>query len=324
MTIPPDTKPTEPSSLFSLSSLESLAGGTDLLAKGSPTEPDGSGVLDIQALAQATQRHVNPVERESIAPTVPALLTPNLPRAYDDSGWSSGTKLVMAGMGLSILALGGAVAFLALRTPTLPSAEPLPGAVVAANVPAAEAPKSEAPSAPPPAPEQPAAVVAQAADGEEPAGSEDNPSARPVRSQPARSGAGTSKTENGLAPAPASAPAPSSNASIDSLLDKALGGPVAKPRAPVAAAPGAATPSRDEVLTEMKKIGARVKSCGGEPGGMAIAKVTVAGSTGRVTQADIEGQSDAKVRACITHELSRLKLAPFSAPTFSVTYPFRL
>ena len=46
MTIPPDTKPTEPSSLFSLSSLESLAGGTDLLAKGSPTEPDGSGVLD--------------------------------------------------------------------------------------------------------------------------------------------------------------------------------------------------------------------------------------------------------------------------------------
>src|SRR5688500_1848144 len=118
MTIPPNTKPqVEASSLFSLSSLESLAVATDLLHKSGPTPEEGSGVLDVHALAQATQQRRNQAVQD-VAPTVPALLTPNFPRAYEENaGWSRGTKAVVAAMGASIVALGGAVAFLALRAP---------------------------------------------------------------------------------------------------------------------------------------------------------------------------------------------------------------
>ena len=316
MTIPPNTHPaTEPSSLFSLSSLESLAVATDLLVKTGPAEQEGSGVLDIHALAQATQRRRAPAD--SIAPTVPALLTPNLPRA-EPEGWSRGTKLVVAGMGLSIVALGGAVAFLALRSPVLPSAAPLTAGVVAVQAPAAQQPAAVAVDGH--AEPAPAPVPALAAAPEAPVEPESR--AKPAERTRARVPEGTSKTASAAASAPA--PVASSNASIDSLLDKALGAPSAKPRPAAAAAPAAATPSRDEVLGEMKKVGARAKNCGGEAGSMAIAKITVAGSTGRVTHVDLEGPSDARVRACITHEVSRAKLAPFSAPTFSVTYPFRL
>jgi hypothetical protein len=319
MTIPPNTNLTEPSSLFSLSSLESLAVGTDLLVKSGPSEQEGSGVLDVQALAQATQRRMVPAD--SIAPTVPALLTPNLPRGYDGSeGWSRGTKLVVAGMGLSILALGGAVAFLALRTPVLPSAAPLTAGVVAVEAPALARPAPaavDAPAVDAPAPSEPVLAPAPRARAE--------PSDKSGERARMRAIDDVSNSPSAVAAsASASAPAAAgSNASIDSLLDKALGAP-ARPRAQAAAPSGAATPSRDDVLGEMKKVGARIKSCGGEAGTMAIAKITVAGKTGRVTSVDIEGQADARVRACITHEVSRAKLAPFSAPSFNVTYPFRL
>jgi hypothetical protein len=320
MTIPPNTKPTEPSSLFSLSSLESLAVATDLLTKSGPAAQEGSGVLDIQALAHATQHRRLPAD--SVAPTVPALLTPNLPRGYDAAkGLSKGTKLAMAGMGASIVSLGVAVAYLALREPTLPSAEPL-AAAAAVQAPLAPVEAAVSPSAP--APSAAEASANTPATPEAPALESDGakPNARSMRPHAARSDVARASESDAKKPV-ASAPA-QSNASIDSLLDKALGGaPAAKPRAS-AQAPSAATPSRDEVLTEMKKVGARVKSCGGEPGSMALAKVSVAGSTGRVTNVDIEGPVDTKVRACITREVSRVKLAPFSAPTFSVTYPFRL
>jgi hypothetical protein len=74
----------------------------------------------------------------------------------------------------------------------------------------------------------------------------------------------------------------------------------------------------------MTAVTPKVKACGKGDGGVAMAKITMAGATGRVTGVDVGGITDTDVKTCVTREVSKAKVPAFSNPTFSVTYPFKL
>jgi hypothetical protein len=318
---PPPDSAHESSSLFSLSRLEEMASGAQSpasevaraeparAARPSPTDDEGSGLLDIHAISAAATAHGNRVVPR---PTpMPALLTaPNLPARQ---GMPMRVKAALSLMGVTIFALGGATLYLAQRQAPEAAVQAEPAPELAA--PAAAAPAQVVVAAPTTVTREEAPASAPAAQPE-PA-QPPAPAARPSRIKPAGGAPAVA------APAAASTkPAASSaDSSIDALLDGALGPKGGRPAQPTAAA-GAATPSRSDVLAAMQKVTAKVKACGGT--GMAVVKLTLSGRTGHVTDVSVDGQSNPTVRACITHEVSRAKLAPFTNPSFSVTYPFKL
>jgi hypothetical protein len=347
----------ENSVLFSLSNLQALATGTSgpsatpnkSASKAGMAQGEGSGLIDIRALASATQSMSSPnasngSSRDKVEDlmsvgaagtgfSAAALAAPVAVEKSDNS------KVMMAGMAAAILLLGGAVGYLALRSP--PAADPMAQAPVAqaglgAPLPAAAAaatavapPTAAAPSAAEPA--APAAAEAPSRDNDD-GDKEDSKSERSSRSSK-RSSSGSSsgdapaKAEKSAAepaaPAPAPAPAKQSSgdSSIDDLLSGALGGK-AKPKA-AAPAPSeslAPTPTRDEVMAAMKAVTPKVTACGDGSGGVAKAKVTVAGATGRVTSVEVDGPS----QSCVTKEVSKAKFPKFANSSFNFTYPFKL
>jgi hypothetical protein len=256
------------------------------------------------------------------------------------------SKLLVGGMiaaFVAILALGGAVAYLVMREP--PVAQP---GVVAAAEPGA--------AAQPSAPAAQAAANPTAADTErhpsgEPSGASARGNDEPEGREPSRSGTGSShsgpkKRESGgkpeketpsasPSPAPAATPTPaapkksSGDQSIDDLLSGALSG---KPGAAAKAAPAKAAasdlpsaPGRDDVLSALKSVAPKVANCGNGQSGIATAKISVSGSTGRVTSVDVSGQfAGTPVAACVSREAGKAKFPKFSQPSFSVTFPFKI
>jgi predicted Zn finger-like uncharacterized protein len=339
----------ENSVLFSLSNLQALATGSggppvaSPKAKAGMAQGEGSGLIDIRALASATQSvshgSSNGSSRDKVEDlmsvgaagtgfSAAALAAPVAVEKSDNS------KLMMGGMFGAILLLGAAVGYLVLRAP--PAADPMAQTAVAgqpalgATLPTAAA----AAVAPPPsgaaaaaAPEL-AAAAAPARGSEDESGTKEEKAER-ERTRAKRSGGGdapaAAKSEKASAPEPAAAPAPakqsSGDSSIDDLLGAALGGK-AKPKA-AAPAPSenlAPTPSRDEVMSAMKGVTPKVTACGDGSGGVAKAKVTVAGATGRVTSVEVDGPS----QSCVTKEVSKAKFPKFANSSFSFTYPFKL
>jgi hypothetical protein len=315
---PPPDSAHESSSLFSLSSLEQMASGHHESIK-IPTEDEGSGLLDIQALTEAAAHGNRVVPRPT---PMPALLKP--PIAPEATGMPMRVKMVLGVMGVTIFALGGATLYLAKRhAPEVAvRAEPAPelSAPAAIAAPVRQQPQvAVAASTSVTRHDQPAADQATPVKAEEA-----QHQAHAVRHQAAAPAA----THPVAAPAPQPAAPTPGDRSIDDLLSGALQPDVGRPSpgtkaarpAPMAAGP--ATPSRDDVLASMQAITSKVKACGGS--GMAVVKLTVSGRTGHVTDVKVDGQSDARARACIEHEVSRAKLAPFANPSFSITYPFKL
>jgi len=339
----------ENSVLFSLSNLQALATGSGSTAaapksKAGMAQGEGSGLIDIRALASATQAVSSPVSNGASRDKVEDLMSVGAggggfsaaafaaPVAVDKS---DNSKLLMGGMAAAILLLGGVVGYLALRSP--PAADPMAQAPMAAQAPlgagqlptaaaAAVAPTPVAPAnaAPTAAAEAPAKASADEESGhEEKSGGGHRSGKHSAASSSESAAAAPAKPEKAeAAPAPA-APAKQSSAdsSIDDLLSGALGGK-AKPK-PAAAAPAdnlAATPSRDEVMTAMKSVTPKVQACGDGSGGVAQAKVTVAGATGRITSVEVNGPA----QSCVTKEVSKAKFPKFSNSSFSFTYPFKL
>lgn len=136
---------------------------------------------------------------------------------------------------------------------------------------------------------------------------------------------------------PAAKTAPKSR-SIDDLLDGAgdKPAPAAKkePKEAPAPAPAAAasesggedlpsSPSRDEVLAAMRGVESAVRACTSPTEkGTAEVQITVAGTTGRVTNATVTGITG-EVGSCIARAARNAKFPRFSKPNFQVKYPYR-
>ena len=82
------------------------------------------------------------------------------------------------------------------------------------------------------------------------------------------------------------------------------------------------TPSRGDVVLAMAAVKPEVEACGGESG-VAFAEITVAGDTGRVTNAQISGQTGS-VGSCIARAVRRAEFPRFRSATFRVRFPFKL
>lgn len=122
-------------------------------------------------------------------------------------------------------------------------------------------------------------------------------------------------------------PAPATDRSIDDLLDTAVAKKSEKVAAPPPAESAAAeAPSRADVLSAMRKIESEVRACAaGEATpvtGTANVAITVVGSSGKVTSAEVSGLTG-PVGSCIAKVARTATFAPFTRDKFSVTFPYR-
>ncbi len=366
----------ENSVLFSLSNLQALATGGpsgSAPSSGGPAQPsapaakaghatgEGSGLIDIRALANATAAAPSggaaktgdgvPDDLLSIGGggLGSSLGAPVLaPAAPEPEKSNKGLIIGLAVGGAAIVALltvlvvvltkepepvatvtgaapqaaGGEAANPNAATPAVPAAAGVAPAVPA--VPAAAAAAAAAPAATPATPEP----ATETDDGEET--SEGRRGRTTRRDRDRRS---TSSSPMDSAPARATTraePSPMTSAmgggNIDDLLDRALGGGGGMSTA-MAAAPAAMSnlpeqPGRDDVARGLRSVAAQVESCGGGSAGVANAAITFA-SSGRVSNVNVTGVPPA-VQSCVARGVRSARVPPFSRPTFNVNFPFRV
>jgi hypothetical protein len=347
----------ENSVLFSLSNLQALATGGGGAAAAVSTRPgmatgEGSGLIDIRALASATQSVADKPNGSAREKVEDLLAVGSGSAGFSAANFAAPVavekadtnKLLVGGMiaaFVAILGLGGAVAYLVMREP--PAAQP--GAIAALAEPGgAQAPAAQAAAAP-------TTAADRGADEPEPSGARGGDDSREPKEargtglggashggpakKPRESGKGEKETPAAAqapAPAPTPAPAPkksSGEQSIDDLLSGALGKPGSAPKPAPVAKPAAAdlpsAPGRDDVLGALKAVAPKVSACGNGQSGIATAKIAVSGSTGRVTSVDVSGQfAGTPVAACVSREVGKAKFPKFSQPSFSVTFPFKI
>lgn len=344
----------ENSVLFSLKNLQALATGSSAPAAGPSLAPrpgyaggEGSGLIDIRALATATgvnEQTVRPgSEKDALlslgsaqAGAFGALGSPMLapPGRAEDEGGKKGLMFAVIG-GFAMLAVAGiAIAMImkpdAPAVPVTPIVQP-PAAIAAPAAPA-PAPSAPAPTEAPSEGELKAAAAAAAAAAARQNDSDDHrrPSARDRDSKrgsrddkPDPSPAVPSKPEPESKPERAAKPNP--NASIDDLLNDAIKTP-GKGSSSAAAAPASnlpEKPSREDVLDAMKGVTDAVKACGKGQSGVAFANVTVTGKTGRVSNVEVTGMTG-DVGSCIARSVRKASFPKFKADNFQVKFPFRL
>jgi len=340
----------ENSVLFSLSNLQALATGSGSAPASSRPKPgmaqgEGSGLIDIRALASATQAVGEGRANGASKDTVEDLLSVGGGNAFSaaslaapvagEKSDSGNTKLIIAGFSAVILLLAGAVGFLVLREPAAAPVAEAP--IMKEPAPAAAAAQAAAaPTAAAPTPEQKPAEEARADDSRDSQGDDKAPRSGDSKRRKSGGGGDAPKAAEKTADKAAEAPAPTKSTgggdrSLDDLLDSALGGKPAKPAAAAAkpaAAPAANLPSmpaKEDVLGAMKGVTPRVQSCGNGQSGVAMAKITVAGATGRVTNVDVSGQfAGTPVATCVTREVTKAKFPKFSQSSFSIAYPFKI
>jgi predicted Zn finger-like uncharacterized protein len=353
----------ENSVLFSLSNLQALATGSGSAPQSSRpkagmAQGEGSGLIDIRALASASQtvqelKTNGTAAKESVQDllavggSTTAFSTASLAAPIAAESSSNTNRLLVGGLIAALVAILGLAGVLVLRTqapaPAPMAATPAAPAPVAAAAQAAAAPTPAAPTAPSAAePEnndddsKPSEESARAAaDSEKSEGTHKRAGARDKKKSSQGGGGGEVAAKSEPEPDPiAAAPKaakPAGDQSIDDLLDSALGGKPAKKAATAAAAapePSAnlpQSPGRDDVLGAMKGVTPRVQSCGNGQNGVATAKISVAGSTGRVTNVDVSGSfAGTPVASCVVKEVSKARLPKFQQSTFSFTYPFKI
>ena len=348
----------ENSVLFSLSNLQALATGggggspTPAASGGSSPAPghatgEGSGLIDIRALASATSAPLG----GGSAPTASggdaaaedllsiggggglggALGAPVLAPAAAEPEQGN-RKLLIGGAIAATLVLGLLVALIVVLLQ-----QPEPVADAAQQIAAPAAPPAVSPSAaePPGAGSAaPAAAMAAETDtddtdeAEENSGS-DSSAMRRTGSRRSSSGMRSSSPSSTPStamsePAPAPARMVSSMDSIDDLLNNALGGGGGAMRA--AAMPAMSNlpsrPARDDVARALRGVTSRVGRCGGGTAGVANAAVVFA-SSGRVRTVRVTGVPP-NVQSCVSRAVRGARIPPFSSASFNVNYPFRV
>jgi hypothetical protein len=338
----------ENSVLFSLKNLQALAtgsSGTSLPPTSSSGMPErsagfasgeGSGLIDIRALASATGvadaggggAKDELLSLGSQGGAFGALGSPMLaPVSSDDDGgkrtiiWAS-----VAGVGfLSVAAV--AVAYLMRAPPPAPAAAVGMAAAATAQAAAVPPPAPVAPVAPAPSEGEQAAKAAEDKEGssERSGSSSSSRRKRGGGSDESAKGGDAPAGETRSAPEPEAPKGPSGPRTIDDLLDGALKGGSSRPK-PAEAAPASNLPdqpSRSDVISAMSSVKGDVSACGKGQSGVATVKVSVAGATGRVTNAQVSGVTG-PAGTCVAQAVRKASFPKFQQKVFSVTFPFKL
>lgn len=357
----------ENSVLFSLKNLQALATGSGDQGAPDPNDAtgfangEGSGLIDIRALASANQTAAPPKATEdnkdellsltSQGGTFGGLGSPMMAPPPDESSGNNRSILYASILGGALLIAAAVVAVGVINRPAAPTANaavapvapagslaPLspPGTANGVALGATATPPPEAQevqrAAPPSEGELAAAANARAeAEADEADESADRRAARRATRR------NRNRSQRDEAPAAESAPSRSSSApsrdrrrsndSIEDLLAEAVGkgGGRAQPAAaqpdPTANLPD--KPARDEVMEAMNSVRSAVGACSNGESGVAFANVTVAGKTGRVINATIEGPTGS-VGSCIARAVRKARFPRFKSETFKVKFPFRL
>ncbi len=317
-------------------------------SEGGYAQGDGSGLIDLKMLAVGPSASASGEEEEVLAAQIPASGLADTASRFDSlapqelaTAAQQNRPVVMAAMGGAGIIAAAAVAF-ALIIGQDPPVESLP---VAAVAPAEVAPVPALPEQQPSEQEviearEPAASVAAeeavAAVEEVEEAIDEAPAAavkpavkkrarRAVAGKRARRAAAKRKARAAVASAPVSRPteksrAPQkSKASIDDLLNSAVGGG----KQPAAAKNLPMQPSRDQVLAALRKVSSRVRACARGSSGKAVAAISVAGSTGKVTSANVKGVNP-EVGRCMSRAIKGARFPRFTKSSFGINYPFRL
>ena len=342
----------ENSVLFSLKNLQALATGTPSMSPpssamggggggaalgGGFAAGEGSGLIDIRALAAATgvsdARGAGGPRDEllTIGSQGGAFGSLGSPILAPGGGEDDGNKKMMiwaAVAAVAVLSAAAVAIVFVLREPA--GQQPVavgPVAPVAVPAPAPPPPTT-------PLPEQ-AAVAAAEPTGKSEGSSSSGSSSGSRRRRESSSG----ESKGSDSPSPSSAPSaaasgdapkapvkPSGPRSLDDLLnDAVLGGGPAKPAATAAPKSNLAeTPTREQVKSAMDSVKGDVSACAksGETG-VATVTVSVAGETGRVTNAQVSGVTG-PIGSCIAQAVRRANFPKFSNKVFKIAYPFKL
>jgi hypothetical protein len=84
-------------------------------------------------------------------------------------------------------------------------------------------------------------------------------------------------------------------------------------------------PPRDSVASGLRSVAGAVAACGQGQHGVANTTVTISGSTGRVSNAQVTGQfAGTPIGSCVARAVRGARFPRFSRPTFQVSFPYRL
>jgi len=362
----------ENSVLFSLQNLQALAtgpgggGGAAPAAAGSGTASpaparapaplatggglaEGSGLIDIRALASATSALGGTPDKEQDAKKVDDLLS--IGGAGPGLGASSLGTPVLAPAAepeknnkatLALAVLGGFVVLAAAIVAGAYIFKPEPAIVQApatttGTQPAGQGDPPNTAAAPDDGDEEKGeAAAGDAAEDGEGGGEEADAKDGDKDSRGSRSGRRSrSRSDSDGARAGSSPSGGRSSGSsggrrgddIDSLLEGALGGgrggsKTAK-AAPAEDLPE--TPSREQAMRALRSVEGAVKACADGQHGVAMTQVTVSGSNGRVSRAVVQGQfAGTPQGSCVARAVRRARFPRFTRSTFQVTFPYRL
>jgi predicted Zn finger-like uncharacterized protein len=355
----------ENSVLFSLSNLQQLAsrGGSpgeaaaapvasqapaSAGAQGSvPAASEGSGLIDIRALAKSTTPGTRTAPSQAVDDLLSLgtggaggalgapLLGPAPLEATDGNRWlwiggAAIAVIAIVGAGIGVgMALGGSdddaleIAAAAEQAP----GQPAPGSNEVAN--AAQAPVDP--------PEHALAVAepVEAATIEEPI----EPARAPEINEPApkkRTASSAQRrqrqTKSTTASKPAQEPKKRNSNNLDALMDEVVGGksPAKQKQTAKSSRPSDSSlpdaPARNDVKTALQGVSGAVKACKKDAGGTATVNVAFSGKTGRVSSAKVTSGpfKGTAVGSCIESAVKRARVPRFKQSAFKVTFPYRL
>lgn len=333
----------ETSVLFSLSNLKQLKTSTPATKQASGATPgtarpaagaatdDASGLIDIRALAAAAsstgtasakqgQKDSDLAESilQSHQGTVP-LAPLAAPSLRPESSGGANNRVLLIGFGIvGLLALVAIVLLVVFLTQ-----KPEPTQTVAT----ATAPVGATPTTPTTpggaaqlAPGQ-AAPTTETTPGQPTAEGADEKSPREGSSKE-RSSSRRSSSSSKTTPEPEPK---KSTGSIDDLLDQAIGTPGGSKTGGQTTSNLPDAPSRSDVTSAMRSVQGNVQSCGQGKTGVAQTSVSVSGSTGRVTSAQVGGAfAGTPTGRCIANAVKGARFPKFKRSSFSFVYPFRL
>ena len=348
----------ENSVLFSLKNLQSLATGSATPSappfgatseRGGFAGGEGSGLIDIRALASTTGIGTSAEGQKDELLSIGSqggafgtLGSPMLASGRED-GDGSKKMMIWAGLGaVALLATAIVVVAIILRPTAAPVATASVG--VAPSGPVPTAPAAQANPATPTA--QPAAPAPTPSEGEVAAAAAKKDAERDDDSETKRSGSSSSdhhrkhesssaKQPNDAPAAPAAEtpkkapPAKSGPRSIDDLLDGALSGNSSSGKAAKSESASASdaslamTPTRAQAQSAMEGVRPAVLACAKGQNGLATVSVSVAGATGRVTTAQVNGVAG-PAGSCIAQAVRKAQFPKFKQGVFKLAYPYKL
>ncbi len=354
----------ENSVLFSLTNLQQLAsrGGSPAEAapvaasqpSASPSAPasvEGSGLIDIRALAKSTTPGTRTAPSQAVddllaigtggggASLGVPLLGPAPLDTSDNNRWlwiggAAIAVLAIVGAGIGVgMALGGSEddALEITATTGQEPGQPIPGSNEVAT--AAQAPADPPEEALAVAEPIEAATLEQRVEtGPEiqaPAPKKRTSSSSQRRHRTSRKSSGTSsKSTASTQPAPKKR---SSN-NLDALMDEVVGGSSpSKSKQTTRSSSSSSSnlpdaPARNDVKTALQGVSGAVKACRKDSGGTAGVSVVFSGKTGRVSSAKVTSGpfKGTAVGSCIASAAKRARVPRFKQSSFKVTFPYRL